>query len=308
MGLPMWQSYAKASGLTATTLLLCALACPISAGTSFLTYSAFDRAQQELRFSPTVRYANAPVAVNPEDFEVDSIPDARSPAKAMVLSALVPGLGQYYNGSPIKAAFFLGTEVVAWSFYFNWHGDGERLTDDFEAYNRRYWSRNRYEQQYLNWTYGETDDENIGASEISHHLPDTETQQYFEMTGKYDQFAWGWEDARLPNGNTLDQYSAANPPPPITTGNSVPYSALRFTYENMRNEANNAFDKAKNMVYVSLTNRVVSSFEALFAAKKHNRQAMASVGDPKPYFKVRASLKSVYARRDTPWVKVTYHF
>lgn len=307
MGSPMWRLFDKFPiGAGVVGLLILAAGGALARSTG-LSHSTFDKFQQELRYGSTVTFANAPVAVTPEDFDVDSIPDPRSPAKAMIMSALVPGLGQYYNGSPVKAAFFLGTEVVAWGLYFNWHGDGERLTDDFESFNRTHWSRFRYEQQYLNWTYGETDDENVQASEVSHHLPDTETQQYFEMTGKYDQFAWGWDDARL-NGNPLDFYSASTPPPPITSAATVPYSALRFQYETMRNDANNAFDKAKRMVFVSLANRVVSSFEALFAAKKHNREALAEVTDPKPYFRVKASLKSVYSRRDTPWVKVTYHF
>jgi hypothetical protein len=29
---------------------------------------------------------------------------------------------------------------------------------------------------------------------LSHHLPDTKTEQYYEMIGKYDQFRWGWDD------------------------------------------------------------------------------------------------------------------
>ena len=78
--------------------------------------------------------------------------------------------------------------------YAKCHGDGNDITDRYEAFNRTYWHDDRY-ATYLFWNYGVTDDDLINSAETTHHLPDTRTQQYYEMTGKYDQFAWGWDDA-----------------------------------------------------------------------------------------------------------------
>ena len=53
---------------------------------------------------------------------------------------------------------FFGAEVATWAMYFNWHNEGEDLTNKFEAFNRTHWSRDSYEQEYLLWAYGVTDD------------------------------------------------------------------------------------------------------------------------------------------------------
>lgn len=227
----------------------------------------------------------------------------KSPAKAFFLSLAVPGLGQYYYGSKIKPALFLGVEVASWALYFNWHNEGEDITAEFEAFNRAHWSRDRYEQEYLFYVYGVTDDEDVppGTTEISHHLPDTRTQQYYEMTGKYDQFAWGWDDAVL-NGETLGPSVQA-----ITGPATTPSSARRAFYETRRNDANNAFDRATRMIFVSMANRLISAFEAMFTTRAINkkiRRENSEFGN----FRVSAKLKSYYTKRDTPYISLTYKF
>lgn len=231
----------------------------------------------------------------------------KSPGKAFAMSLLVPGLGQWYAGDRIKPFVFLGVEAAAWFMHFGYVSDGDDLTSEYELFNRTYWSRDDYEQKYLLWVYGVTDDDEAPpeAGEVSHHLPDTRTQQYYEMTGKYDQFAWGWADADL-GGNGLDDFSGSNPPPAVVPG-SVPQSTLRNRYEIMRDDANKKFDSATKMIYVSLANRVVSAFEALLSVKAKNRKARAA-DDAFSNITVRAKLKSMYSKRDTPWVTVTYHF
>ncbi|MEW6050566.1 MAG: DUF5683 domain-containing protein [Candidatus Zixiibacteriota bacterium] len=233
----------------------------------------------------------------------------KSPAKAFLLSAAVPGLGQFYNGSKLKAAAFFTADVAAWVLHFKWQSDADDMTDAFNAFNDAHWSRDTYENKYLQWAYGVNDDELIDEQEISHRLPNTKTQQYYEMTGKYDQFAWGWDDAEY-NGNTIDDYGPPpnnDPPLRITDAVFAPTSARRNAYETMRHDANNKYDQARAMVIAALANRMISGFEALFAAKHHNSQA----GKRSKEFSrisVRTSLKSYHARRDTPFVGIAYRF
>ena len=233
----------------------------------------------------------------------------KSPGKAFVFSLLVPGLGQLYYGNPAKAALFFGADVAFWALSYSRHKKGNDLTDEFNAFNRDHWSRDSYEHKYLLWVYGVTSDKDVPTEngEVSHHLPDTETQQYFEMTGKYNQFAWGWDDAVL-NTKHIDDYSASagNKPPRILDSSSTPYSPRRFAYEDMRHVANTKFDQARAMIMLAMANRIISSFEALFAVSRHNR----ALPPDKPFSQVdvRASLKSYYARRDTPFLNFTYRF
>ena len=230
----------------------------------------------------------------------------KSPVKAFALSLAVPGLGQLYYGSKIKPFVFLGIEAAAWVMYVKFHNQGDDLTADFEAYNREHWLRTNYEDKYLLWTYGVTDDDSISAQELSHHLPDTRTQQYYEMTGKYNQFAWGWDDAML-GGNSIDDYSAGNPPPRITGESTTPYSAHRLTYEGMRNDANNKYDDATKMLFVVLANHVISAFEAYLTTKSHNN-TVEKTSEEFSRVHVGAKMRSLRTRWDTPFVQLSFKF
>ena len=239
----------------------------------------------------------------------------KSPAKAFFLSLLVPGAGQFYYGSRIKPVVFLGVEAAAWGLHAKYHAEGEDLTDAYEAYNQEHWIPDRY-ADYMRWTYdsptGDDEDAEINTSDLSHHLPETRTQQYYEMTGKYDQFAWGWDDAYLPEaGDTLTwtDFSADNPAPRFIE--RTPESENRDHYETMRDDANAEFDKATRMIMLSLVNRVVSAVEALVMTNRRNKQAQGESTDEGTFLsrlKFKPSLKSMHSKRDTPYLKVTYKF
>lgn len=239
------------------------------------------------------------------------VPGMKSPGKAFLYSLLVPGAGQLYYGSKIKAVGFLGVEAASWIFYAKFRGDGHTLTDEFEAFQEDHWSEDAY-RDYLEWVYDHRDDDSIGAPEISHNLPDTRTQQYYEMTGKYDQFSWGWDDARL-DGRGLEgvdttsgnPYSGSNPPD-TAKNDRVPTSANRLKYETMRHDANKKFDNATKMIIVASINHLASAVEALISTKMRNNKLVKS--DLLGHIKVKATLKSIYARRDTPYVTFTYKF
>ena len=245
-----------------------------------------------------------PVAASGESFKNTG---EKSAAKAFLLSLAVPGLGQYYYGSKIKPIAFLGIEATAWILNVNWHGKGEDLTAEFEQFNRDHWIQSNYED-YLETIYGARDDEDIPAQELSHNLPDTRTQQYYEMTGKYDQFSWGWDDAVL-NGMThadFDSSSSSPFPPAITTSAAVPYSSRRLTYETMRNEANIKLNDANKMVMVILANHLVSAIEAYISTNRLNSKSEKS--GEFSNLKLRPTIRSYNYRSDTPYLNMTYKF
>ncbi|MFZ1684714.1 MAG: hypothetical protein WAU88_11385 [Candidatus Zixiibacteriota bacterium] len=233
----------------------------------------------------------------------DSRHPYRSPGKAFVMSLVVPGLGQWYYGSKVKAIGFAGIEAALWVFHFKYHSDGNKATTAFEEYNLAHWHQSDYET-YLNQAYGVTDDDSLGGvQEISHHLPSTHTGQYYEMTGKYDQFSWGWDDAVF-GGNQLGDEGFT--PSRITGPEFTPTSSRRLIYENMRHDANNKFDKARAMVFGALINHVASAFEAFVTTKRHNHGPQKSKQDAfSSKIDISARLKSVYSWNDTPCLKVT---
>ena len=292
-------------------LLNCCLLLITAASANSSEQGSFDQELQKIKYSCALALSdNEALLFAQEEFDSDdnssgsvSKSGYKSPAKAFLMSLAVPGLGQYYYGSRIKPIAFLGVEAFAWLMHSKWHSDGTDLTAEFEQFNRVHWSETVY-KEYLLHAYGVTDDDSVNAQEASHRLPDTRTQQYYEMTGKYDQFSWGWDDAEL-NGLKYEDWDALFPPTVIEDA-TVPASANRLSYETMRDNANNEFNKANNMLMVVFANHLISAVEAYLSTKKRNK---SDSFDPEfSRLKVETNIKSTYSWRDTPYLSVGYKF
>ena len=186
----------------------------------------------------------------------------KSPAKAFVLSLLVPGAGQIYVGSKIKAASFLAADVALWSGYLIYHNKGDNGQIAYQKFADQHYDPGVYQ----NWWVNEVPDTN--KVKYSHRLPwdyinnaAIRNREYYENLGKYDQFQVGWDDIGL------------NYPPPVPGGGGGVgvVSPNRNTYLNMRAQANRYFSDSKTFAIVSIGNHLISSFEAAIGAKKYNR-------------------------------------
>ncbi len=287
---------------------------PITAASAIAKPSeqnSFDQELQKIKYSYALALSDdknlfyAQVEFNSDDNSSRNVSKSgyKSPSKAFLLSLALPGLGQYYYGSRIKPVAFLGVEAFAWLMRGKWNSEGTDLTAEFEKFNRDHWSETVYEE-YLFHAYGFTDDDSVKAPEASHHLPDTRTQQYYEMTGKYDQFSWGWDDAELDSLKYKDW--DASFPPTVIGDSTVPTSVNRLSYETMRNDANKKFDKANKMLMMVFANHLISAVEAFLSTKKRNE---SSSYDPEfSRLNVETNIKSTYGWRDTPYLSVGYKF
>ena len=191
----------------------------------------------------------------------------KSLKKAFLFSLIVPGSGEFYAGSKIKAGLFFGMDVTLWALYFNYHGKGKDEENKYKAFADLYWSKVEYKGWLYDSVYNKHPDQNIPYDMVSdtfpywdkndhkwvyfsHHLPDRETQQYYEMVGKYVQFRWGWDD-----------YSDLSKT-----------SAYRDVYLGMRRTSNNWLNKAKYSAMFSLANHILSAFDAAYAVKRYNKK------------------------------------
>ncbi len=261
-------------------------------------YSTLSMAYSVDEFSDSEKQLNENFGQEIENSEFSK----KSPTKAFLLSLAVPGLGQYYNGSKVKSFIFFGAEVAGIYMNIKFNDDGDKLTDVNEAYSLQHWSRDDY-TTYLYTLWGQTSDTAI--NDVTHHLPTTNTQQYYEMTGKYNQFAWGWDDASI-GGLSFQDFIDGGDLVKITgDDNTIPTSSRRLQYETMRNDANNKFDKAKQMTYMIMFNHIISAFEALISTNKHNK-AMSMSEHEFSQLKIRGAMKSSYSKWDTPYIKITY--
>jgi hypothetical protein len=94
----------------------------------------------------------------------------------------------------------------------------------------------------------------------SHILPHYNSQQYYELIGKYPQFNEGWDDAA----------------PSFSYGD--PLSAKLLYYSGERGKANTYYTTASTYIAIAMVNHVVSVVDAVLTAGSYNRGLHASVG------------------------------
>ena len=168
----------------------------------------------------------------------------KKPLLAAALSAAVPGAGEFYAGSWIKGTVFLAIEVAAWVGYSHYTDKGNNLRTTFRQYADTHWSEERWESlKDLN-------------DPSTHMLPESKTQQYYEMIGKYNQFKKGWDDWR---------------------SDGLDLTPHRDYYESMRHDHNHQLINASRCTMAVLTNHLLSAMDAAWTVHWHNRSIRAAL-------------------------------
>ncbi|MCI0513330.1 DUF5683 domain-containing protein [candidate division KSB1 bacterium] len=175
----------------------------------------------------------------------------KSPRKALLFSVILPGAGELYSKAYIMSGVFFAAEATLWIMYSSYQGKGKDLEDEFKLYADAHWSQERYEI-WIN---------SPEAREINrtHELPDSKTQQYYEMIGKYDQFFKGWDDA--------DNYTYDGAPSPNRTN-----------YMDMREDSNIQLKNATTMISLAILNHIVSAVDAAWASYRYNKNYAKTKG------------------------------
>ena len=203
----------------------------------------------------------------------DDLPSKKSPVLSGVLSALIPGAGQIYNEDYWIAAAFVVVEAALVTTAVVYDNKGDDQTTYFENYADDYtnpdhnWSVVKY-AQWLNDFHDGTIDINpdeslppwervdwnqLNDAEIgSHHLAPYGEQQYYEMIGKYHQFASGWNDFN-PNQSSTD-----------------PISSNFLYYSDLRGQANDYYNTASTAIVGIYINHLLAAAEAVWGANRFN--------------------------------------
>ncbi|MCX6174282.1 MAG: hypothetical protein NTZ27_05980 [Ignavibacteriales bacterium] len=218
----------------------------------------------------------------------------KSPLLAGVLSFAVPGAGEFYSESYIKSAVFVALEAAAITIGLIYDKKGNDQTNFFQNYadGAQGWSVLRYAQwtlihiKDLNPNLNRSDYENkviqngkvnwnelhiletavagrngqdgsVPGSYYSHNLPLYGEQQYYELIGKYPQFAVGWYEF---SGTDLNK--------PFVYGDPLPQQFL--DYSKMRGDANDFYNVASKAVIVVVVNHIISALDAAWSAHGYN--------------------------------------
>lgn len=189
--------------------------------------------------------------------QLSKMPGYKLPKKALFFSAVIPGAGELYAKSYLKAAAFFLIEVGAWTYYGTYTKKANDKEDEYETFADVNWDS----QKWMSWYENVPEEYKTSFTHASHMLElideGRKTQQYYEMIGKYAEFVSGWEGARID----------------LTYEELLEYRndfTLADDYMSMRAESNDLFDKAKTGTTIAMLNHLFSAIDAAWTAKKHN--------------------------------------
>jgi hypothetical protein len=239
-------------------------------------------------------------------FTLDDLPEKKSPLLAGVMSAVLPGSGEFYVGEYLKAAIFFAVEVTLITVAVVNNNEGDELTAEFEAFADDHWSAVDYSEYMMDhwqelglseqcvidintdgnlqpWERVNWNDLNHCESLISvfsHRLPIHGQQQYYELIGKYKQYSSGWEGF---NG---------------TSYNQVPQ--IMKDYAVMRGNANDAYNVASTAVVGLYINHLLSAVDAIWSATTYNKNLAVKMRVQNIQFADRIEL--------VPTLNISYNF
>ncbi len=151
--------------------------------------------------------------------------------KAGLLSLLLPGAGQYYNGDAQKAYIFAGAEAAVWATYLTFHLQGNSRTDTYQEYAG---------------IYAGTQGEHADA--------------YWRAVGRY-------MDSDAYNEAVLREARAYGQQP---GGLVSPEAAWQWrntdhlrAYQQLRADANRSYDRRNFMTLFAVVNRVAAVYDAV---------------------------------------------
>jgi len=233
----------------------------------------------------------------------DIVASTRSIPLAFGMSALVPGLGQAYNRDWVAAGIFVAAEVALLTAWLVMKNNGNQGIEEYEQFADNGFSPIKYAEWLNGysgydgapvplpsitddefrfpdmWTSAERAEVNAffddiqaaerqsiylttGAS-FSHVLPYHGEQQYYELIGKYFQFAPGWRDYE---GQPDDDPRVVMPP-----------DSDFYFYSVIHAEANDDLRRASWAGVLVVLNHFAAGAEAAVSAKLHNNAVRPSL-------------------------------
>jgi hypothetical protein len=190
-------------------------------------------------------------------------------AISVLASALLPGLGELYlyidsgeKAALYRAPVFMALDAYLWYGYKDNYDKGKDFKADYEAYADAHWSEARFLQQHPvciglggcdDWEmYNEAGPQQKDFFFI--YIPrELDREEYYENCGKYDAFAFGWDDW----DDTGWDY---------TYETFQPWTPHRTEYWHIRDESDKYLVRADQHIMMAIINRVVSMLDSAWLA------------------------------------------
>jgi hypothetical protein len=162
----------------------------------------------------------------------------RSLLKVGLLSALVPGWGQHYNGRPQKARYFFAAEALTWIGFAAFHTYGDWRRDDYIRF----------------------------AAERANARLEGKDDDFADLIGFYED---------IDQYNTLGRaYDPERPFLADTPDNHWRWQTEsdRRDYRDIKNRSRESYRRSEFMIGVAVLNRIVSVIDAVRDASRDNRR------------------------------------
>ena len=231
-----------------------------------------------------------------EDTIKDSVTLVNYPAKPMLYSLILPGLGQYKNGDPLwKSAIFIGVEAASIVGMLQWNKQAEDIRKQYELFGDNHWSIINWVENtllnpitgliqygdfkldgthklelHLSGSLAEAFGEFVSSDSLVTHpewiysdeLSIFQDQHFYENIGKYDQFVGGWDDA-------FEWYIVEK-----TVEDTIEIILMtpnKNDYNNERDKSNQYLKLANYAVTAIMFNHVISGIEAVLTNQRKAR-------------------------------------
>jgi hypothetical protein len=201
--------------------------------------------------------------------QLAQLPGYKLPKRALFFSALIPGTGELYARSYIKAGAFFLAEVAAWTIYGSYTKKGQNEEKKYQQYADVHWDPEIWKQWKQNYT-GTLDDAHAGTMEkyLSGDETATTRQQYYEMIGKYPAFYIGWDFAKYYENQFFNEISMDSIE--VIQQNSKDIGK----YMDMRDKSNKLLRLARTATNYVIVNHILSAIDAAWTAKRHNNKLL----------------------------------
>jgi hypothetical protein len=229
----------------------------------------------------------------------------KSVARAMLLSAVLPGLGQIYAGGRrgyVSGGAMAATDVFSLWGYFHNNSKGDDTKDQYEEWVRDHFDIQRFESYVRDTVVVFSGYEGFNfctdpgfydsaacwdAIYMVFPLAEEGSGAFYEQIDVDDKFVFGWNDWTMGDIEyPEDLWKDWNPYSDLPDG--VPRtSSNRAKYKAMRSEADDFYGRADRFAWIMVIGRVVSMIDAAILVKLRNRD-IASIGtNPRLSFKAK---------------------
>ncbi|MEM8599315.1 MAG: hypothetical protein AAGF99_05305 [Bacteroidota bacterium] len=225
----------------------------------------------------------------------------RSVPLAAVLSAAVPGAGQAYNRSWVRAAVYASLEVALWTGYVSWRGQGVDGRDAYQAEAHARWSPHRYGSWLVSYDGYQGDPAALdaalqAAARVDFQAPGAWNARDEEAVRALVAAIRAAEDESVASNGVafshqlplygsqqyyelIGKYAQFNPGwedfaaayPDGTLPDEAAGTTAQFrAYADDHGEANGLLRRASRVSAVIVVNHVLSAFDAMLTARVHN--------------------------------------